>query len=252
MKSGKRPRADCVRVRSARVHRFQSRLLAWFECSARSFPWRRRRATLYQKVLAEVLLQRTRAEVVSNFLPPFLKCFPSWTSLARATEKDLATLLRPLGLWRRRARALKKLAGELALRKGRFPRDRCAIESLPGVGQYIANAVLLFSHGQAEPLLDANMARVLERYFGPRTLADIRYDPYLQSLAHQVLQGTNATSLNWAILDLAALVCTKPKPRCADCPLVRGCLYGRELLRSREMPPAVTPGSRLTQRAVPT
>jgi A/G-specific adenine glycosylase len=252
MKSGERPLADRARVRGERVRLFQSRLLAWFGRSARSFPWRRRRATHYQKVLAEVLLQRTRADVVSHFLPPFLKCFPSWTTLARATEKEVATFLRPLGLWRRRSKALKRLARELAFRKGRFPKDRRDIESLPGVGQYIGNAVLLFCHRQPEPLLDVNMARVLERYFGPRTLADIRYDPYLQSLAHQVVRRADAASVNWAILDLAALVCTKLKPRCAHCPLIRGCLYGREALHGIVEHRAVPPGSRLVQTSVVT
>ena len=251
MRAGNRPQDAPVRVRLDNVRLFQSCLLAWFRGSARSFPWRKRRATLYQKILAELLLQRTRADMVSHFLPTFLRCFPSWTILARASEKELAACLRPLGLWRRRARAIKALAVELALRKGRFPRDRRDIESLPGVGQYIANAVMLFCHGQAEPLLDVNMARVLERYFGPRNLADIRYDPYLQSLAHQVLLGTDAVSLNWAILDLAALVCTKVRPRCADCPLVRGCVYGREVLVGIEARTIVPQRSRLAQRAVP-
>jgi A/G-specific adenine glycosylase len=210
---------------------FQSRLLAWYRKAARDFPWRKRRATLYQKIVAEILLQRTRADTVSRFLPGFLNRFPSWAALACAPKKRLDTLLRPLGLWQRRSRVLKSLAVELGLRKGRFPKNRRDIESLPGVGQYIANAVLLFCHGQHEPLLDVNMARVLERYFGPRTLADIRYDPYLQRLARKVLQGRyDAISLNWAILDLAALVCTKVKPCCSRCPLVSHCLYGRELL----------------------
>ena len=44
----------------------------------------------------------------------------------------------------------------------------------------VANAILLVCHEQPEPLLDSNMARVIERVFGPRKLADIRYDPYLQ------------------------------------------------------------------------
>jgi hypothetical protein len=55
-------------------------------------------------------------------------------------------------------------------------------------GQYIANAVLLLCHGEPQPLLDVNMARVLERVFGPKKLADIRYDPYLQQLAMRIVQ----------------------------------------------------------------
>lgn len=243
-----------IHVRNVRL--FQTRLLAWFTRSARKFPWRKRNASVYQKVVAEVLLQRTRADVVSGFLPGFLERFPSWAKLARASQKELRAFLQPLGLWRRRAASLKKLAAKLASRNGCFPRNRVDIELLPGVGQYIANAVMLFCHGEAQPLLDVNMARVLERYFGPRTLADIRYDPYLQSLARRVLRSTDALSLNWAILDLAALICTNRRPRCGECPLASGCLHGRKVLRSikesavpRPLPGNVSAGSMLQSSA---
>lgn len=47
----------------------------------------------------------------------------------------------------------------------------------------------LVVYGIPEPLVDVNMVRVLERFFGPRKLADIRYDSYLQTLARQVVEG---------------------------------------------------------------
>jgi A/G-specific adenine glycosylase len=110
-------------------------------------------------------------------------------------------------------------------RNGRFPKERMDVEALPGVGQYIANAVLLFCHGMPQPLLDANMARVLERVFGSRKLADIRYDPYLQGLAKKVVECEDAGKINWAILDLAGAVCLQRKPRCTECPLEFMCRY---------------------------
>ncbi|MBA7559586.1 Adenine DNA glycosylase [subsurface metagenome] len=112
----------------------------------------------------------------------------------------------------------------MAKKNGRFSREREGIEALPGVGQYIANAILLLCHGEAQPLLDANMARVLERMFGSRKLADIRYDPYLQELALKVVQCQEAKEMNWAILDLAATTCLISKPRCDKCPLMSMCL----------------------------
>ena len=106
---------------------------------------------------------------------------------------------------------------------GSFTKSRRKIEALPGVGQYIANAILMFCHGEPQPLLDTNMARVLERYFGPRKLADIRYDPYLQDLSRKVVNGNNPHIINWAILDFAALVCKIRSPLCESCPLARKC-----------------------------
>ena len=107
------------------------------------------------------------------------------------------------------------------------PSTRYQIEELPGVGQYIANAIELIRFGIARPLLDVNMARVLERYFGPRELADIRFDPYLTSLAQAVVDCETPLLLSWAILDLGATVCTSRAPRCASCLLASECNYAK-------------------------
>lgn len=41
----------------------------------------------------------------------------------------------------------------------------------------MASAILVIQGVDPAPYLDVNMARVLERHFGPRKLSDIRYDP---------------------------------------------------------------------------
>ena len=120
---------------------------------------------------------------------------------------------------------MRALTKEMTKRRGRFPKYREEIEALPGVGQYVANSVLLFCYDQPEPLLDTNMARVLERVYKPRQLADIRYDPYLQSLARRIVHCKRPKDINWAILDLAALVCVVGTPRCESCPITKLCSY---------------------------
>ena len=209
----------------AQVIIFRQKLLPWFEYNGRHFPWRASNASNYEKVLSEVFLQRTKAESVAEFFLKFIVSYPSWNRLAQATEEELSEYLKPIGLWRRRSASLSKLAKEMYSRGGKFPRKREEIEKLPGIGQYIANAVLLFCFGEHHPLLDVNMARVLERYFGPRKLADIRYDPYLQALARDVIDCEEAVQLNWAILDLAAVVCKSQRPLCFKCPLYLECKY---------------------------
>src|SRR5437773_4568368 len=154
------------------INSFRRRLLAWSQHEGRTFPWRHERATNYQRVISEVLLQRTRAEVVGAVFPEFVRQFSSWRALASAHPKQLQAFLRPLGLWRRRAASIAKLSRAVLSRRGRFPTTREELETMPAVGQYVASAVLLFCHGRPEPLIDSNMARVLERYFGSRKLAD--------------------------------------------------------------------------------
>lgn len=203
---------------------FRQNLLEWFENNKRDFYWRKEDASLYVRIVSEVLLQRTQARIASNFLPVFLRAFPTWHSIAEAGQDVLEEVLRPIGLWRRRASSLFALATEIVRRGGTWPKSREELESIPAVGQYVASAILLFQHNDRAPLLDASMARVLRRYFAINPqMADIRYDRALQKVAHEVLACGDPVELNWAILDFAAIQCRKTGSGCVSCALKQGC-----------------------------
>lgn len=222
----------------AELIQFRRRILAWFARNGRSFPWRSPRARIYLQVVSEILLQRTQASRIAAFIPQFISMYPSWRQLAKATRRDLRRLLEPLGLWRRRADALLALARTIDRHRGQLPKTPDKVFKLTGVGQYIGNAILLFAHHVPSPLLDVNMARVLERNFGPRKLVDIRYDPYLQSLASRAVADDKPQKVNWAILDLAAMICTPRNPKCSQCPLVSTCKFAGTLrCKSRRREP---------------
>lgn len=201
---------------------FQKVLLRWYAHHARSFPWRRRSATTYRKIVSEILLQKTPAERVAHYFADFVKCFPSWKALASADSRRLQRFLWPFGLWRVRARLLKKLGTEATKMRGRFPRDPKELCKLPGVGPYAASAILLFRYGEAEPLLDGNMARLTWRFFVGPNVPDIS-NLRLQSMAKEIVACSEPAELNWAIQDLAAAVCTLREPRHHICPLANRC-----------------------------
>lgn len=215
-------------IPNEKIEFFRYELLIWFATHGRKFPWRTKSASNYVKIISEVLLQRTKAETVRRYIPTFLKRYPSWKQLGEASEADLIEIMRPLGLGTQRGRRLYNLAQELKKRNGIFPKQRHLVEEISMMGQYITNAYELFILKKSAPLLDVNMARVLERFFGPRKLADIRFDPYLQELSKTVVSIPNGILLNWAILDHAALTCTSLKPRCPICCIVSKCNYANQ------------------------
>ena len=206
-----------------RLTKLRGKLLAWYSVNGRSLPWRAPGATTFEKICVEVLLQRTRAETVARTYPVFFGRFRDWSDLAAVSIEELEGQLRPLGLWRRRARSTKLLAEYAAARNGLFPSTPSGLASAPGVGQYVANAILLFQHGQPRPLLDVNMARVIERFIRPRRLADIRSDPWLQAAAHWLVRGGQPELVNWATLDFASAVCPSRRPKCDVCPMAVSC-----------------------------
>jgi A/G-specific adenine glycosylase len=211
--------------REQKIKFLQKNLLIWYKTNRRKFPWRNKSINIYQKVIAEVLLQRTKAETVAKFYPQFIKDFPNWKSLADTNVKKVEKYLIPVGLYRQRSALLKNLADEMVKRNGRLPRNRKELESIPFMGQYIANSVELVVFNQPSPLIDVNMARVLERFFGPRILTDIRYDSYLQNLSYKLVGHKNSKDVNWAVLDFSSAVCVARNPRCVICHLKKYCKF---------------------------
>lgn len=235
----RRPRTDYYLepAQLKKVPWFRRRLLKWFKGNKRSFPWRKESRTPYEVLVAEIMLQRTIASNVARVYPAFIKKYPDFESLGRATTAELEAILKPLGLWRLKVRVFKMLAEEIARRGGKVPTSRDELEKLDSIGQYTASVVLNTVYGHAEPFIDVNMARVLERFFGPRKYFDIRDDPYLHTLSRRVVRGEESLLVNWAVLDFSALVCKLKRPLCEECPLQAKCLYFNSLT---EQPPAET------------
>jgi A/G-specific adenine glycosylase len=178
--------------------------------------------------MAEIFLQQTNASKVSDVIRTFTSRFPDWNILAKATETEIESAIFPLGLYRRRAKTIHSLANAV-VKLGGLPHTRQGLEKLPGIGQYIANVLLVVLQDRRLPFLDTNMSRVLERFFGPREMADIRYDPYLQTLARKIANVKDSLSANWMVLDFAAIICTKRHPQCLGCPLSGRCGYARKV-----------------------
>ena len=148
-------------MREVMVQYLQHRLLKWFDENHRIFPWREDRATKYQQIVSEILLQRTKAETVAKYYDTFFSKFPDWNALANASLEELEEIMKPLGLYRHRARRLYKLGEDIRRRGGRIPGDENELRDSGFIGLYVTNAFELFILKNRKPLLDVNMSRLL-------------------------------------------------------------------------------------------
>ena len=221
------------RRREYRDREIVRRLLSWFDDYGRQLPWRHSTMEPWQVLVVEILLQQTRAERIGAFVPAFLNDFPSLRALAETDKPTLAGRLATLGLQNRRAGRLIALAGVLLARDGRIPNTKPELELLPGVGPYVAAAYMSTVLEKPEPMVDVNMARLIERLYGPRTLADIRHDPHINGIAHRLIHlAVRPKELNWAVLDLGAAHCKARSPSCRGCPLLEVCPFGQPRVTS--------------------
>jgi A/G-specific adenine glycosylase len=205
-------------------------MIRWFRSNGRSFRWRRE-SNPYLVIVAEVLLKQTTAKVVDRFLPQFLRRYPNMRALAKAERRQLQRLLKPLGLSYQRSKQLRSLArAVMTSYGGRIPSQASDLMNLPGVGPYTANALLSSAHGKPVPIVDTNVVRVLVRLYALKpSKAEARRSPEVWMAASKYLgRSRQARVLNWALLDLAALVCLPRIPRCMECPLRIDCNYAAE------------------------
>src|SRR3989442_2444599 len=143
-------------------------LLNWFKANKRDFPWRDSFANPDPFVIlfTEIMLQRTKADQVVPVYVEFVKRYPSFEALRSASSDEVASLFSQLGLaWR--AKNLVNLIRVLEERyRGEIPQTFSALRELPGIGDYVAKAVLCYAFGQSVVPIDTNVVRVVSRLFG--------------------------------------------------------------------------------------
>ena len=205
---------------------FRSQVREWGKVHTRSFPWRET-ADPYRLLIAEVMLHRTQVRQVVPVYERFLSLYPDVAALAGASKEDLHDVMEPLGLhWR--IDLVADMADDLVNRfGGTVPSDRDALMSLPGVSDYIASAVQCFSFGIAAPLVDTNTVRVVGRVFGLEIKPSSRRNRRFRELLSSLLDRDHPADYNYALLDLAHLVClSRRSPECELCPLEPCCITG--------------------------
>lgn len=172
------------------------------------------------------MLQQTRVETVVPYFERFLEKFPTVGSLAAADEHDVLLAWAGLGYYSR-ARNLRRAAKQVG-QAGGFPDTRDGWLDLPGVGEYTAGAVLSIALNKPEAILDANVKRVLSRFFRPFA-GNGKFDKeILWKLSGEWVRsawsaGIEPRVTNQALMELGALVCQARSPECGNCPLSSGC-----------------------------
>lgn len=204
--------------KNQRLMEFRNRLIEWFEIHRRDLPWRRRRDP-YAVWLSEVMLQQTQVVTVIPYFNRFMEQFPTIRDLAAAPLDQVLSLWSGLGYYAR-ARNLHRAAR--VMDESGIPTCAIELKKLPGLGPYTAAAIASFAFGEAVPVLDGNVARVLCRIEGLE-LPDDQNLPQLKSLSQVFLDRIRPDKFNEAMMELGALICVPGKPKCDACPVSKLC-----------------------------
>jgi len=211
-------------IQEDNIQWFQQQLLAWANHNFRDFPWRHTQDP-YAIFAAECLLQKTTALQAERTYRQFLATYPTIHALAQAEIADLTELLKPLGMTFRAARFLAAAQMVANTYGGKFPETETELLKLPGVGKYVARSILANAFNQATAVLDRNVARILERFFGVEGGRVKTRDLMLWDLSQQVAPATAVSRWNLTLIDFGAAVCTARQPACQTCLLQTRCCW---------------------------
>lgn len=201
-------------------------LIAWSQKEFTHLPWRRHR-TLYGTLVSEIMLQQTTVSTVLNHFERFLAEFPHLKALALASEEELLIAWKGLGYYRR-AKNLKAIAETVFREHGaEIPQDIELLMKIKGIGPYTANALVAIGMDQRGLAVDANLERVLSRYYGLKTPKGPKLQKQIQQLFLErkicFEKDVSYRALNEALMDLGRTICQANRVACELCPLKKKC-----------------------------
>ncbi len=175
----------------------------YHEQGRHNMPWRHTKNP-YRITVSEIMLQQTQVERVKRYYTVFLRAFPTWQALDRASLKDVLALWQGMG-YNRRAKYLKQMAQQIVhAHHSKFPRDFKILTTLPGVGKATAGAILTYTYNAPVPFIETNIRRAyLHWFFADDTAV---HDRDIMELVEQTIDRDNPREWYWALMDYGTML----------------------------------------------
>jgi len=201
------------------LQHFHKLLIYWYLENQRALPWRETDDP-FRIWVSEVMLQQTQVNTVLSYYRKFLDAFPTVSHLSKAHLQDVLKMWEGMGYYAR-ARNLHRAAGIVQKKyNGIIPNSWKTFRNLPGVGDYIAAAVLSIAYALPYPVVDGNVKRVLARLLRVDVPVNRSNSAKIfKEAAGNLLDSKKPGTFNQAIMELGALICKPKNPLCQTCPI---------------------------------
>ena len=196
-------------VKQKKIQDFQDEIWGYYRTHGRHDMVWRKTTDPYRIVVSEVMLQQTQVDRVSPKCKEFIKQFPNFSALARASLTDVLGAWQGLG-YNRRALFLKKLA-EIVVEKykGKLPNDPEVLHALPGIGKATAGSIAAFAFNHPSVFIETNIRRVfIHFFFGDAKKVS---DKDISTLVEKTVDQKNPREWYFALMDYGTMLTTKEK-----------------------------------------
>ena len=209
------------------------KLISWSKKNYSKLPWRENRS-VYSTWISEVMLQQTTVYTVKSRLNDFLEKFPSVSDLADASERRATYCLE---------RSWVLPEGEEFKKAAEYIRDELSgvfleifmnCKKSQVLGTYTSSALVAIGMDKKALAVDANLERVLARYYGIETFKGTKLKEELQNKfeAKEILnvKVSSWRDLNEAIMDLGREICQARRADCLLCPIQKNCIARKKVM----------------------
>ena len=195
----------------------------------------------YTLLVAVVMSAQATDKGVNKATAPLFKAVTTPQQMVALGEEKLAQAIRTIGLYRGKARNVIALSQILIEQHdAKVPKDRAALEALPGVGRKTANVVLNVAFGEPTIAVDTHIFRVSNRTnLAPgKNVLEVE-----MALEKVVPEHYKSHAHHWLILH-GRYTCVARKPLCPTC-VVRDLCRFKD--KTKELP-AVKPKTSLREK----
>lgn len=191
------------------IKKFQKEIWAYYRAHGRHDMVWRKTTNPYRIAVSEIMLQQTQVARVTEKYGSFIKKFPSFASLARASLSEVLLAWQGLG-YNRRALSLKKLA-EIVVREynGKLPHEPEEFAKLPGIGAATAGSIATFAFNYPSVFIETNIRRVFIHFFFPRS-KKVSDDTIIRFVA-QAVDMKNPREWYFALMDYGTMLAGREK-----------------------------------------
>ena len=180
----------------------------------------------YELVIAVMLSAQTTDKSVNAVTPILFKKYPTLDALYNAPLEDIEEMIKPIGLYKNKAKNLKGIVKDL---KERFnsvvPSDKEQLTTLPGVGNKTAGVIRAEIFQIPDLPVDTHILRISKRL----NLAKKDDEPIdVERKLKKIIPEERWIKSHHQLIHFGRYYCIARSPKCENCKISDMCIYKRK------------------------
>ena len=180
----------------------------------------------YELVIAVMLSAQTTDKSVNAVTPILFKKYPTLAALYDAPLEDIEEIIKPIGLYKNKAKNLKGIVKDLVDRfNGVVPSDKDELMTLPGVGNKTAGVIRAEIFQIPDLPVDTHILRISKRL----NLAKKDDEPIdVERKLKKIIPEERWIKSHHQLIHFGRYYCLARSPKCENCKISDMCIYKRK------------------------